>query len=132
MQQLTLIDESQNWLKAFEQRLRQLKLSRLFYWTGTLHDIFADMRRERQEAYEQVMQLEGDLGRIELSPAQSEQLAYRIASLKGMLTLLMLALVLHGIAGDASDEMRRPASIRTVRTVRNVRRGREELTLEIA
>lgn len=122
MKQITLWDEPVSWLNDFEARLRQLRLHRLFFWTATLRDIFTDLTTRRHAAYEQLMLCEAAVERGDRAAALD-----RLASAKGLLALLMLALVLHGLLTGSDDAMRRPRGGSAVKVVRQARRREGDL-----
>ncbi|MEO0797448.1 MAG: hypothetical protein AAFX93_20030 [Verrucomicrobiota bacterium] len=98
MGQLSLWDEPADWLNEFEQRLRKLRLNKLFWWTKSLRDIFADILARRDRSYEQLMLLENELERGDTAAAKD-----RIATLKGMLSVLAIMFIGFS-AFNASDD----------------------------
>lgn len=104
--------------QAVQRAKRETALHRMLVWLLALRQVFADLTAGRRQAYEHLMHAEQAIARGD-APAALE----RIGLAKGLLTALLLALVIHGVLTQATDEFRRPAGRITVRVAR---RGRAD------
>lgn len=100
--QITFLDELDSQVDDFDARLlKDRVMRRLRLWTGVLKDIIADLRTERAATYEQLMLLESDVE----AGADPVVLLERIGKLKGMVSCILMALLIHATF-FATDDFR--------------------------
>lgn len=117
-EQLSLWEEADDCLDGFENRLRQLRLLNLFWWTKSLREIFADILQRRESVYKQCMLLEGELER----GASQEQMKARIAEIKGLVCAIIFALGIASVFCAAITGENEPRRVATSRVSKGRRR----------
>jgi len=122
--QMSLAEDFDCQLSALERRVQaKREYWGLKLWTPIFRRILDRLRARDKELYQECMQIEILLKELE-APEASARVYDRLAKIKGLLAVVCLGFVLHGVLIDHA-EFRRTGSVRVVRTVRGRRREEE-------